>query len=113
MCRQRQRTDRLRLSGCNPRRPGSLLLLQPIAGAHGYHGDNDESPSADLADSSGQPVAIRAISYFRWANREDGGMRVWLPTIRAPLPPTAILAVGVASRHPAGLTTQERKRNEA
>ena len=26
-----------------------------------------------------QPVALTAISYFAWANREPGAMRVWIP----------------------------------
>jgi DUF1680 family protein len=26
------------------------------------------------------PVELTAIPYYAWANREDGSMRVWLPT---------------------------------
>ncbi|MGW2636009.1 glycoside hydrolase family 127 protein [Streptomyces sp. NPDC001348] len=33
------------------------------------------SPAAD-----GEPVELTAIPYYAWANREDGSMRVWLPT---------------------------------
>ncbi|MGW7256625.1 glycoside hydrolase family 127 protein [Streptomyces sp. NPDC054834] len=33
------------------------------------------SPGTD-----GEPVELTAIPYYAWANREDGSMRVWLPT---------------------------------
>jgi DUF1680 family protein len=36
--------------------------------------------STDGGKQTRQPVAVTTIPYFRWANREDGGMRVWLPT---------------------------------
>ncbi|MFD9506893.1 glycoside hydrolase family 127 protein [Streptomyces mirabilis] len=29
---------------------------------------------------SGESVELTAIPYYAWANRQDGGMRVWLPT---------------------------------
>jgi DUF1680 family protein len=29
---------------------------------------------------SGEPVELTAIPYYAWANRQDGSMRVWLPT---------------------------------
>ncbi|MPY62380.1 glycoside hydrolase family 127 protein [Streptomyces spongiae] len=32
------------------------------------------------AHQDGEPVELTAIPYYAWANREDGGMRVWLPT---------------------------------
>jgi DUF1680 family protein len=35
-------------------------------------------PHLDAAPSHGEPVAITAIPYFAWANREPGAMRVWL-----------------------------------
>ncbi|WP_030616095.1 glycoside hydrolase family 127 protein [Streptomyces fulvoviolaceus] len=35
----------------------------------------DESPQQD-----GEPVELTAVPYYAWANREDGSMRVWLPT---------------------------------
>jgi DUF1680 family protein len=28
----------------------------------------------------GEPVELTAVPYYAWANREDGSMRVWLPT---------------------------------
>ena len=28
----------------------------------------------------GEPVELTAVPYYAWANREDGAMRVWLPT---------------------------------
>lgn len=31
-------------------------------------------------ESSGESVELTAIPYYAWANREDGSMRVWLPT---------------------------------
>jgi DUF1680 family protein len=27
---------------------------------------------------AGQPVGLRAVPYYAWANREPGAMRVWL-----------------------------------
>ncbi|MDC2954288.1 glycoside hydrolase family 127 protein [Streptomyces gilvifuscus] len=39
--------------------------------------------SADTAaapEPDGEPVELTAIPYYAWANREDGSMRVWLPT---------------------------------
>ncbi|MEW2396457.1 beta-L-arabinofuranosidase domain-containing protein [Streptomyces sp. NPDC046862] len=35
-----------------------------------------EGPS----QQDGEPVELTAIPYYAWANREDGSMRVWLPT---------------------------------
>ncbi|MGY4923365.1 glycoside hydrolase family 127 protein [Streptomyces sp. 900105755] len=32
------------------------------------------------AEPGGEPVELTAIPYHVWANREDGSMRVWLPT---------------------------------
>jgi hypothetical protein len=34
----------------------------------------------DAAPPAGEPVELSAIPYYAWANRQDGGMRVWLPT---------------------------------
>ncbi|MFJ9115159.1 glycoside hydrolase family 127 protein [Streptomyces sp. NPDC102394] len=37
--------------------------------------------SADTtAEQGGESVELTAIPYYAWANREDGSMRVWLPT---------------------------------
>ncbi|MEV5436637.1 beta-L-arabinofuranosidase domain-containing protein [Streptomyces sp. NPDC052682] len=40
--------------------------------------------SAGTADASarhdGDPVELTAVPYYAWANRDDGSMRVWLPT---------------------------------
>ncbi|MFJ8357055.1 glycoside hydrolase family 127 protein [Streptomyces sp. NPDC093984] len=30
--------------------------------------------------SAGEPLELTAIPYYAWANRQDGSMRVWLPT---------------------------------
>ncbi|WP_405530818.1 glycoside hydrolase family 127 protein [Streptomyces canus] len=38
----------------------------------------DESP--DSPQQGGEPVELTAVPYYAWANREDGSMRVWLPT---------------------------------
>ncbi|GHH79211.1 hypothetical protein GCM10018793_31450 [Streptomyces sulfonofaciens] len=32
------------------------------------------------APPAGEPLALTAIPYYAWANRQDGSMRVWLPT---------------------------------
>ncbi|MFF1306186.1 glycoside hydrolase family 127 protein [Streptomyces sp. NPDC058307] len=38
--------------------------------------------SADSAapETDGDPVELTAIPYYAWANRQDGSMRIWLPT---------------------------------
>ncbi|WP_427924364.1 glycoside hydrolase family 127 protein [Streptomyces sp. cg40] len=33
-----------------------------------------------VVTSPGEPVELTAIPYYAWANRQDGSMRVWLPT---------------------------------
>lgn len=39
------------------------------------------SADADPAIApSGESVELTAIPYYAWANRQDGSMRVWLPT---------------------------------
>jgi DUF1680 family protein len=38
------------------------------------------APASDAAPDDGAPVELTAIPYYAWANREDGSMRVWLPT---------------------------------
>uniref|UniRef100_A0AAU3I0H9 Glycoside hydrolase family 127 protein n=1 Tax=Streptomyces sp. NBC_01393 TaxID=2903851 RepID=A0AAU3I0H9_9ACTN len=37
-------------------------------------------PAGHTAAPAGDPVELTAIPYYAWANREDGAMRVWLPT---------------------------------
>ncbi|MER6562340.1 beta-L-arabinofuranosidase domain-containing protein [Streptomyces sp. NPDC001027] len=39
--------------------------------------DADERDGAQSAD---EPLELTAIPYYAWANRQDGSMRVWLPT---------------------------------
>ncbi|MEV2211032.1 beta-L-arabinofuranosidase domain-containing protein [Streptomyces sp. NPDC050997] len=39
------------------------------------YGPADSSPR-----QGGEPVELTAVPYYAWANREDGSMRVWLPT---------------------------------
>ncbi|MGW2237768.1 glycoside hydrolase family 127 protein [Streptomyces sp. NPDC001759] len=36
--------------------------------------------TAAASEPAGEPVELTAIPYYAWANREDGSMRVWLPT---------------------------------
>jgi len=37
-------------------------------------------PAADAPHGDGEPLELTAIPYYAWANRQDGSMRVWLPT---------------------------------
>lgn len=37
-------------------------------------------PADDAPHPAGDPVELTAVPYYAWANREDGAMRVWLPT---------------------------------
>ncbi|MEV6793520.1 beta-L-arabinofuranosidase domain-containing protein [Streptomyces sp. NPDC051320] len=34
----------------------------------------------EAAPSTDEPIELTAIPYYAWANRQDGSMRVWLPT---------------------------------
>ncbi|MFG2130737.1 glycoside hydrolase family 127 protein [Streptomyces sp. NPDC048751] len=43
-------------------------------------GPSSESSSGTSVQQHGEPVELTAIPYYAWANREDGSMRVWLPT---------------------------------
>lgn len=60
--------------------PGVPLVLKaagkamPPAGAELYTEDKPD-------DDAGTPVELTAIPYFRWANRGEGAMRVWIPTV--------------------------------
>ncbi|WP_330281263.1 glycoside hydrolase family 127 protein [Streptomyces sp. NBC_00588] len=36
--------------------------------------------AGDASATAGEPVELTAIPYYAWANRQDGAMRVWLPT---------------------------------
>jgi DUF1680 family protein len=38
------------------------------------------SADPDEAPTDGESVELTAIPYYAWANRQDGAMRVWLPT---------------------------------
>lgn len=58
---------------------GVPVLTIDGAGAHStesdlYPQDLDEAPLSDVG-------TVRAIPYFRWANRTPGAMRVWMPTV--------------------------------
>ncbi|MFD8309371.1 glycoside hydrolase family 127 protein [Streptomyces sp. NPDC059690] len=39
-----------------------------------------DTATATATQPDGEPVELTAIPYYAWANREDGSMRVWLPT---------------------------------
>lgn len=51
--------------------PGRLHSRRPAATV--YHPDDDGHPG------SGDPLTLRAVPYFTWANRGAGPMRVWIP----------------------------------
>ncbi|MHC3467365.1 glycoside hydrolase family 127 protein [Streptomyces sp. 7R007] len=38
------------------------------------------TPADEVAQQGGEPLELTAVPYYAWANREDGSMRVWLPT---------------------------------
>jgi len=38
-------------------------------------------PKEILREAAARPVAITAIPYYAWANRDPGPMQVWLPTL--------------------------------
>ncbi|MFC8721534.1 glycoside hydrolase family 127 protein [Kitasatospora sp. NPDC057198] len=38
------------------------------------------TPAGQDAPARREPLELTAVPYFAWANREDGGMRVWIPT---------------------------------
>ncbi|MEV5604668.1 beta-L-arabinofuranosidase domain-containing protein [Streptomyces sp. NPDC052299] len=66
-------------------RPELLGGVTTIVAAGRRRPDEDRGwwPYADaVADSgqSGDPLELTAIPYYAWANRQDGPMRVWLPT---------------------------------
>ena len=45
---------------------------------HQPHEPHRTAPSE--SSEPGEPLALTAVPYYAWANREDGAMRVWLPT---------------------------------
>jgi DUF1680 family protein len=49
-------------------------LPAPAAGWWPY------APASGAAPEAAGPLELTAIPYYAWANREDGSMRVWLPT---------------------------------
>lgn len=40
----------------------------------------DPYPAVGGVSQQGEPLQLITVPYFRWANRRQGGMRVWLPT---------------------------------
>ncbi|MEV0638438.1 beta-L-arabinofuranosidase domain-containing protein [Streptomyces sp. NPDC050619] len=38
------------------------------------------APAGESPRQDSEPVELTAVPYYAWANREDGSMRVWLPT---------------------------------
>jgi DUF1680 family protein len=60
------------------------LLDVPVAIAARAVVMDDQAPSPiysgwQSTTPSGRPIELTAIPYYRWANREPGAMRVWLP----------------------------------
>ncbi|WP_042396910.1 glycoside hydrolase family 127 protein [Streptacidiphilus carbonis] len=58
-------------------------VADPAAGSRAAEDEPAaDKPAADraAADDAGQRLELTAVPYYAWANREDGGMRVWLPT---------------------------------
>ncbi|NJP48467.1 glycoside hydrolase family 127 protein, partial [Streptomyces sp. PRB2-1] len=53
--------------------------ILPATGWWPYR-DAGGQASADAAPPPGQELELTCIPYYAWANREDGSMRVWLPT---------------------------------
>ncbi|MBM9503005.1 glycoside hydrolase family 127 protein [Actinacidiphila acididurans] len=49
----------------------------PAAGWWPYRGATDPGRPASLPDTG---LNLTAVPYYSWANRQDGSMRVWLPT---------------------------------
>ncbi|MFJ9898160.1 glycoside hydrolase family 127 protein [Streptomyces sp. NPDC091280] len=49
--------------------------------------DRPYRPLASEDTRSGESVAVTAVPYYAWANREAGGMRVWLPLAAPPRSP--------------------------
>jgi uncharacterized protein len=52
-----------------------------IADAYAHAAETDLFPSALDTLEPSSIGTVRAIPYFRWANRTPGAMRVWMPTI--------------------------------
>ena len=74
--------------GAAPADSGPLALLGgfpgvSVAGAVRDPGGWPQIEYVDVRDlprdGAPTPAQLLAIPYFAWANREDGGMRVWLP----------------------------------
>lgn len=61
--------------------PVLAVPVLDIAGARTHATADDLYPS-DLDQSAESELGtVRAIPYFRWANRSAGAMRVWMPTV--------------------------------
>jgi hypothetical protein len=62
---------------------GDVLDVPITISAHGVVADGDAPIYADwpVPQRQATPIEITAIPYYRWANREPGAMRVWLPVL--------------------------------
>jgi hypothetical protein len=65
--------DRVRIED-GPGRPALSAVAAP-----GLLGGITVVEAPGRASASGEPVTLRAVPYFTWANREPGAMRVWIP----------------------------------
>ena len=57
--------------------PGGWWPYPPHAAAPDSGGP---APSDPVRPAPGERLSLTAVPYYAWANREDGAMRVWLPT---------------------------------
>ncbi|WP_035803664.1 glycoside hydrolase family 127 protein [Kitasatospora mediocidica] len=61
---------------------GAGYRRRPVPSGWWPYQDRADAADGDPASAvgRGEPVELTAVPYYAWANREDGGMRVWLPT---------------------------------
>ncbi|MET9121001.1 beta-L-arabinofuranosidase domain-containing protein [Streptomyces sp. NPDC004528] len=52
----------------------------PRSGTWWPYQDGGSPFAGDPAEDGGEPLRLTAVPYYAWANREDGAMRVWIPT---------------------------------
>ena len=67
--------------------PQTFAAIEAAARARtDARGEPRDWPYVDAVEpglsAPGSTMAVRAIPYFAWANRDPGPMRVWLPTTR-------------------------------
>ena len=57
--------------------PG-VSLAGVLRDTHGWRG-TEYRDLRELPATSATPTQLLAVPYFAWANRDEGGMRVWIP----------------------------------